>query len=411
MPTWIRQDGEWVDIQTGASRTAAPERLGFTAEQTHSDTSWLATADEADTLNVERVTNLNASGTGSLDAAINNAASYPTVVVFEVGGVIDLAGGQVAVNNGPVWIAGETAPDPGISIIKGRTRSYAQHVIWSHVGFYRGDDTGGAGTEGDTVVMDNSDQVYDHCSMFWGTDGTCDMTNPHARCSVINCIVAETLHMSIHPDGAHSRGMLINDAASTDICVYGTLFANHNRRHPLCRGDIVMVNNYIYNGGWDGELIHFNDIDQKDAISQSMYVEDGPNSQTTNPIHLYYADLYYDDIQQSGSHPIVDNNITVVSSPANKPAGLDLDADPVAGSEVPTFVSGMAGMRPANRPSVDQNFIDNRVGGANGVQVDSQTEVGGYPAYAQTTRTLDVPSTGVVDWIRENHTAAVEHGT
>src|SRR5215831_15915515 len=59
-----------------------------------------------------RVTNLNADGPGSLKAAIEEKG--PRIVVFEVGGVIDLHRSVLKVREPYLTIAGQTAPSPGI---------------------------------------------------------------------------------------------------------------------------------------------------------------------------------------------------------------------------------------------------------------------------------------------------------
>lgn len=63
------------------------------------------------------VTHLGASGPGSLNAAIN--ATGPRVVVFKVAGVIDLNKRIIRIRQPNLTIAGETAPSPGITLIKG----------------------------------------------------------------------------------------------------------------------------------------------------------------------------------------------------------------------------------------------------------------------------------------------------
>src|SRR5688572_18057221 len=57
------------------------------------------------------VTNLNARGPGSLQAACE--AEGPRIVVFKVGGVIR---GDVTIHHPRITIAGQTAPSPGITI-------------------------------------------------------------------------------------------------------------------------------------------------------------------------------------------------------------------------------------------------------------------------------------------------------
>ncbi|MEY2896578.1 MAG: hypothetical protein RL669_847, partial [Pseudomonadota bacterium] len=66
---------------------------------------------------IVRVTTLAASGPGSLQAALDEKGKR--TVVFEVGGVIDLAGGQLRIREPLVSVAGQTAPEPGITLVRG----------------------------------------------------------------------------------------------------------------------------------------------------------------------------------------------------------------------------------------------------------------------------------------------------
>jgi hypothetical protein len=69
------------------------------------------------------VTNLNASGSGSLQAACE--AEGPRIVVFKVAGTID---GNVRIRNDHITIAGQTAPGDGVTI-KGHLGIGANDVI------------------------------------------------------------------------------------------------------------------------------------------------------------------------------------------------------------------------------------------------------------------------------------------
>ena len=83
------------------------------------------------------VSNLDAAGPGSLRAAIE--ASGPRTVVFEVGGVIDMAGAQLAIRQPFITIAGQTAPHPGITVIKAETTIATHDVIVQHLMFRPGE--------------------------------------------------------------------------------------------------------------------------------------------------------------------------------------------------------------------------------------------------------------------------------
>ena len=63
------------------------------------------------------VKNLNAEGPGSLQATLQTPG--PRIIVFEVGGVIDLARRTLTIDEPFVTIAGQTAPSPGITLIRG----------------------------------------------------------------------------------------------------------------------------------------------------------------------------------------------------------------------------------------------------------------------------------------------------
>ncbi|MEG2942409.1 MAG: hypothetical protein RR969_12650 [Thermomonas sp.] len=64
-----------------------------------------------------RVTTLATDGPGSLREAVD--AEGPRIVVFEVGGVIDLGVKALKIKEPFLTIAGQTAPQPGITLIRG----------------------------------------------------------------------------------------------------------------------------------------------------------------------------------------------------------------------------------------------------------------------------------------------------
>src|SRR5262249_40852454 len=73
------------------------------------------------------VTTLAPNGPGSLGEAL--AAREPRTIVFKVGGVIDLGGQRYRLDQPNVTIAGETAPEPGITLIRGGMNVGTHDVI------------------------------------------------------------------------------------------------------------------------------------------------------------------------------------------------------------------------------------------------------------------------------------------
>src|SRR5690606_6707929 len=98
---------------------------------------------------VLRVTNLNASGPGSLRAAIETPG--PRVIVFEVSGTISLTK-NLYVREPFVTIAGQTAPSPGITIRGAGLFVLTHDVLVQHLRIRPGDALDGP-------RMDNRDAV------------------------------------------------------------------------------------------------------------------------------------------------------------------------------------------------------------------------------------------------------------
>src|SRR5688572_14531451 len=122
---------------------------------------------------VIRVTNLEASGEGSLDACAR--ASGPRICVFEVSGTIRMTR-NLHVAQPFITIAGQTAPSPGINI-RGAGISVSTHdVLIQHLRVRVGDDLDGpAGTNRDGLGIANEasppyNVVIDHCSFSWSID-------------------------------------------------------------------------------------------------------------------------------------------------------------------------------------------------------------------------------------------------
>ena len=85
-----------------------------------------------------RVTNLNPSGPGSLKAALDTKG--PRIIVFEVAGVIDMGRSDAGNEGAFLTIAGQTAPSPGITIIRGGIDVKTHDVMMRHIRVSTGAD-------------------------------------------------------------------------------------------------------------------------------------------------------------------------------------------------------------------------------------------------------------------------------
>lgn len=219
-----------------------------------------------------RVTSLDASGPGTLREALD--AAGPRIIVFEIGGVIDLGRTSLEVRSGEVTIAGETAPGPGITLIRGGIDIRANDVILSHLRIYTGADgqPRRSGWEADalsTVAAHNV--IVRNCSFLWGIDENMSASGPRFTGTTVeqwregtsrnivfaNNLAAEGLANASHPKGEHSKGSLVHDNA-TGIIFYRNVWAHNVERHPLIKGgaQVLMVNNLIYNP--QHRAVHYN---------------------------------------------------------------------------------------------------------------------------------------------------------
>jgi hypothetical protein len=219
-----------------------------------------------------RVTNLNADGPGSLKAAID--AKGPRIVVFEVGGVIDMGRTSWTVTEPFVTIAGQTAPSPGITLIKGGLDVKTHDVVLRHIRVRTGADGQArrSGWEADAVSTVGAYHVIvDHCTFSWALDENMSASGPRFTGATLADWRKATSHDitfsynaayegladSSHPKGEHSKGSLIHDNA-TGIVIWRNLYAHNVERNALFKGGAqgVFVNNLIYDPGH--RALHYN---------------------------------------------------------------------------------------------------------------------------------------------------------
>jgi len=369
---------------------------------------------------IVRVTNLDAEGPGSFKAALESTGAR--TIVFEVGGVIDLAGHALDIRNPQVTVAGQTAPSPGITLIRGGIDVRTHDVVIRHLHVRTG-EAGFAkhsGWERDGLSTHSGafNVIVDHCSFAWATDEnlsasgarfsgtTADQWRAGTSHDVVysNNIIAEGLANSTHgKPGEHSKGTLVHDNVGK-ILIVGNLYAHNAQRNALFKGGVrgAFVNNFIFDPG--RRAVHYNlwAAEWGDHPHQTGRLDVVGNvlqggASTSRDIALFMiggegdVELYQRDniaVDRDGKAlPTIgrygDSTGKIIESAA--PAFLPPDMHALAAAFVTDAVLANAGARPWDRDAIDARLVEEaRTGG--GRIIDSEAQVGGYPAPAETRR-------------------------
>lgn len=366
-----------------------------------------------------RVTNLNGEGPGSLREAIE--ADGPRIVVFEVGGVIDLDRKTLKITNPFITIAGQTAPSPGVTLIRGGIDIGGHDVIVQHIRVRPGSAGQGwmSGWDEDSISTQAAyNVIVDHCSLEWGTDENLSASGPRFTGSTpeewragtshnitfSNNLIAESLAYSTHAKGEHSKGSLIHDNVS-GLLIVGNLYAHNQERSPLFKGGVhgVIVNNLIYNPG--PRALHYNlapeewldhpyEVGKMTAVGNVLRA--GPSTPTDRLAFLmiggagdleYYGrdnvavDQVGEPIRMFGRYTTAPARIIQTRRPPVWWEGLT----PIPAEQVQVSVLSQAGARPWDRDMRDVLLVA-EVAEGRGEIIDNESEVGGYPAIREATR-------------------------
>jgi len=381
---------------------------GFSWDQTHVDTAWLTDANANGNLTVETVTNLDADGSGSLDAALKAAEDNAnTLIVFEVGGVIDRNNETYLRSFADnVYIAGQTAPYPGVTMYRGGLRVQGSNHIIEHMSFLPGYWIDNPGKARPAQIDENtSNNLFNHCTFSWGSDEGFLIWENTQNSAVINCINAESLNHSRHPDAdrpaGHGHGFICRGDAA-NVTYMGNFHAHHNRRNPRPNGaEIAMANNYIYNPGF--QMVHGSHRDrgpdEMDWIGNT--VEAGADTGLKNDGFFNGEDphVFWEDTVVPDSFDMGDQNVDYVNSPQNLPPALGLDSFVETGN-LEDWMVPHVGPRPADRAPHEQRIIDD-FRNRRGKIIDNEEEVGGLQGYTSTQRALDPSQTDLLGWLQE----------
>jgi chitodextrinase len=383
---------------------------------------------------VIEVTNLNDSGPGSLRAAID--ASGPRVVVFRVGGTINLFT-SLEVRNPYVTIAGQTAPGGGITLKNDPSNTHTTLAVYTHdvvVRYIRlrsGPSTLKTGDLDSLRVSDNGgavppvyNVVIDHVSASWAVDETVQIGGGATDVTIQWSVISEGLNKSVNPDGAHSCGLLLRLANSSRISVHHNLFAHNRWRNPQVSngGQTDVENNVVYD--WEWKAISANDSNGARITLNALgnYIKPGPSSSLTyHEIDLNpYNTLAGFDLYPSG-------NIGPYRS-----SDLQPDTDSVEPADVqyvvpaPVFTAPPITTTPAARAYEDvlagagdtipeRDAVDLRVlsdvRNGTGSLIDNPSQVGGWPDLAPGTPPEDSDHDGMPDPWELQYFGALDRGS
>lgn len=327
-------------------------------------------------------------------------ASGPRLVVFEASGVVDLRGQDLTITEDKCWVAGQTAPSPGITLVNGKLQVGADDCVVQHVRVLRGE--GRSAAEG-SDPMNNADGtrnvVFDHCTAYWGRDENLSVGYDSTDTTLANCLIAEGLE---DPE-ENSNGTLVGDGAA-NVALLGNVWAKNNDRNPRLKDDTrtALANNFVY------------------YFDKAAWLSPGAEAAVVGNAYAGRFDWSDAVVWGEGSAAFEDN---VVSDPGldGRPfqtVATELDERPLwpegfaamPAAEVEHHALSYAGARPADRIDHEARVVEEAatralptdVGDpANSAIPDSESEVGGYPDHGGTRRSLSVPDAGLREWVEQ----------
>ncbi|AHG01635.1 hypothetical protein HALLA_04340 (plasmid) [Halostagnicola larsenii XH-48] len=396
------------DTDTGSTATfsttvgtGADGGSHFDLEDGFADVDWFD-----DDVQVITITELDA---GTIEDAFQTEG--PRLIVFEVSGVLNLENQELEITEPYCWVAGQTAPSPGVTFTNGFVQADASNVVLEHVRVFRGDESGGEGTDPMNSADGTENVIFNHCTAFWGRDENLSVGYDSTDTTIANCMIAEGLE---DPE-ENSNGTLVGDGAD-NVAILGTIYAKNNDRNPRLKSDTrtVVVNGLNF---YHDKAIWIDDSAEA-AVVGNAYIH---RFSFRDPIvfgdgSVYMADNYVADPPLDG-RPFSDV-ATELDSPPLWPSGLEA----LPAGDVESHNKTFAGARPADRIYQEEKVVSQITDRWGSLDVDpnednagfsdipdSAAEAGGYPDHGGTTHTLEVPDSGLRAWL-EDWAQVVETG-
>ena len=352
------------------------------------------------------VTSLADDGPGSLRKAIQKKEAR--IIVFAVSGTIELES-SLDINYGDLTIAGQSAPGDGITLKNFPLKIKADNVIIRYIRSRMGDLHQ---VQDDAIsAIRVKDVIIDHCSLSWATD-ECGSFYDNENFTLQNSILSESLNQSVHEKGAHGYGGIWGGMKTSFLY---NLLSDHNSRNPRFNGARYhkmpekelgdFRNNVIYN--WKGNSSYAGEEGNYNMVNN--YYKPGP---ATPEDHVWILEPYAPfgkffisgNIVEGFPEMSEDNSQGVVHT--KEGWGLlekelkHAQSKTFSAKEALEFVLENAGAS-LTRDAVDLRIIEEAKSrkesfGQNGI-IDSQEQVGGWPALTQKEAPVDSDQDGMPD--------------
>lgn len=266
---------------------------------------------------VHIVTNLDDSGTGSLQWAVSQPG--PRIVVFEVSGVID---GDLHIPHGDLTVAGQTAPGAGITLTGHMYTTYNQdtnNIIIRHIRIRPPNpDAQWPSNQHDAVQFSTANHIMlDHIDASHGADETIDFWGGASHITLQYSHLSFPIYDTTN-GWTHNKGIInhrpcldsgdcqVGDRTGGFISILNNVFTHSRNRTPaLSVGPAEVINNITYNGR-EGFVHHnvsegqFNIMGNQylagPSISLSPFWFDPENSTTPIPTAYWLQDNWVEDL-------------------------------------------------------------------------------------------------------------------
>lgn len=374
---------------------------------------------------VYHVLNLKDNGPGSLREGLESCRG-PRTIVFDVSGTIRLEKALTLESN-RVTIAGQTAPGDGITL---RDHTFkiknCSDIIVRYLRVRLGDESK---TSSDTIGIEHArDVILDHVTATWGVDGTMD-TEYLSNFTLQWSIYGEALHEATHHKGAHAMLMSLRKT-SGNVSLHHNLFFSSRNRHPSLGGGsleqcnpkaiVDFRNNVLYN--WSGSTNL--GIGQFNLISN--YYRPGPNTDTgagrypvrpkvkTDGVTVGYMQgtvFEGNEAWSRNNHLAMQWGVRDEGYPGNVPQeAFCLPAQAVAVMDRPlthaaekAYELVLAGAGAAlARDAADKRIVQG-IQDRTHCMIDSQNDVGGWPALHSKPAPRDTDQDGMPDAWEKRH--------